>query len=91
MKQRITEKQYNEINEKKKLIWRRFMVKAGNAPTINHLPGFPSIGEMIEFLIIDKISRFGDKWLVELGIGAKITKGELCDTLWKETKGKLEK
>jgi hypothetical protein len=55
MKQHITEEQLNELNDKQKDIWTRWMVSkgyySGNYKARDYLiDGFPTIGQMIEFL-----------------------------------------
>lgn len=66
MKQHITEKQYNELSPKQKKVWHKWAVKRGYTMQKVYgdyykyktgrefekemLLGFPSIGEMIEFI-----------------------------------------
>tara|TARA_Y100000310_G_scaffold303388_1_gene341692 strand:- start:5030 stop:5305 length:276 start_codon:yes stop_codon:yes gene_type:complete len=91
VKQHITEKQYNEIGRKKKMVWRKFMVSAGNAPDIDHLPDFPSIGQMIEFLQWKAHSEITMRFD---GNGWKLWnyyKADLCNALWEAVKEVLEK
>lgn len=98
MKQRITEKQYNEITEEQKETWYRFALEKrytfvdeypmwadseGWDVDRPQLLGFPSIGEMIEFLSEKKGLGMPDHagnalvWPMDK---------ELCDVLWKNVK-----
>ena len=95
MKQRITEEQFNQLKEIQKEVWTNFCYQRGwtvrqeygpwVAPSIdpNLILGFPSIGEMIEFLD----DRAGDYITGVIKPEAK----DLCDTLWTEVMEALEK
>ncbi len=102
MKQRITEEQYNELNDKQKYTWYKAMLDAGHHMIVPNyddgmlmLEGFPSIGEMIEFLDINIIYLENEAgyW------GVKTTEDlqdiepvpELCDALWEAVKEVLNK
>lgn len=93
MKQHITEDQYNELSEDKKKIWyqwcldhnytmeARYGQKDIYWPFIpDQILDFPSIGEMIEFILDhqQQIITTG-KYYKTLNWDKKL---ELCDTLW---------
>ena len=121
MKQHITEKQYNELSPKQKKIWHKWAVKRGYTmqKVYKHyyykydkrefgkemLLGFPSIGEMIEFLVEKQLKLYRDihiemlhnRWQISTCYDEKwvfeedAEKGELCDALWYACKEVLEK
>ena len=107
MKQRITEKQFNELSRKQKKSWYDFMIKAGHYIGEENLDflinGFPSIGQMIEFLVNEQpklwrdihIEMLHNRWQISSCYEEKwvfeedAEKGELCDALWEAVKDVL--
>lgn len=109
MKQRITEEQFNELSTKEKDVWLNWMYD--HKYTIrelyplfhsyleveqNLIDGFPSIGQMIEFLEESKVFEEDDclvNFFSSSTFGIKIgwydisnEKVEFCDVLWKVVK-----
>ena len=86
MKQHITKKQWDELNDKEKKIWCK--KTTGNFSGLKTPTDYPTIGQMIEFL--------GDDYLEVLSVvrGNAIYKmveaRYVCDALWEAVKYKLK-
>lgn len=106
MKQRITEEQYNEIQEELKETWYRFALEKGYTLVDEYpmwadsegwdverpqLLGFPGIGEMIEFLSEHEYDGDDKDFSFEKNHITAYYSGELRDALWKAVKEILTK
>jgi hypothetical protein len=93
MKQRITEEQFNELKEAQKEVWTEFcyshhwtirerygMVIPPVDPLL--ILGFPSIEEMMEFLLDHESFSWSDYETSD--------PFNFCDSLWKAVKDKLK-
>lgn len=98
MKQKITKKQLNELDQKgKNTLYHWFEKKDFDLVAYEDEDSFlyyplPAIGQMIEFL--DEQEELNNGWYIENGKRLTIDifgKGELCDALWEAIKDILDK
>jgi len=97
MKQYITKKQWEEIDEGDKILWiKQFCIQTRSVviPCSDDFKQdlFPNIGQMIEFLgdDLDRIILEKREWFVYLKDFKIDDKFELCDALWEAVKYKLK-
>jgi len=99
MKQYITEKQWDEIDEGDRILWiKQFCIqtRAGVIPCSDDFKKelYPTIGQMIRFLgddlkAIHKCS-VGENKMFLIETTEQFTEKELADTLWEAVKYKLK-
>lgn len=87
MKQHITDKQYQELSDKIKIIWLAWAKDKGYGVLVN-----PSIGQMIEFLDehghleLQRKDGLEENYWYVLFEQSLIDKNEVCDALWEAVK-----
>ena len=95
MKQHATKKQPDELSTPARGKFLDWQIKHG-WDIKGELDPVPNIGQLIEFLDVQKIELIDDYWLIGIG-NIKGTKWkmetgkELCNVLWAATKEVLEK
>jgi len=97
MRQNITKKQWDELNDEEKTkhlnIFKKMYGGGKNLPS-EYSCDLPNIGQMIEFLgnDVNTICPMEEFWVVELySMKGKVKlEEELCDALWEAVKYKLK-